>query len=211
MEASQAYAALAERMGYPSSARFRNILEFIMTPDQARMAVELPCPPEELSPRVGLPVDKVNAELDLLYQKGVIMPRNFETRDTYRFARGMGQLHDISQSHWNLDVYNDVQLKQLFELWEDFVRKEWEPDRMPQLMEAQAPRQRVIPAFKAIASNPNMIPADDIREIAKQSYLVAVVSCACRKRKEVVVTHCNKSHDVNCLQFDRSAEYAVSM
>lgn len=35
------YRPLAERLGYPNSLLFRRILEYLMTPQQARLAAEL--------------------------------------------------------------------------------------------------------------------------------------------------------------------------
>ncbi|MDY6893365.1 MAG: ion transporter, partial [Chloroflexota bacterium] len=40
----------------------------------------------------------ISRELNDLYDKGVVFPRNFQTREGYRFARNVMQLHDASQS-----------------------------------------------------------------------------------------------------------------
>jgi NAD-dependent dihydropyrimidine dehydrogenase PreA subunit len=210
MVESDVYTVLAERHGFGSSARYRKILEFLMTPRQARLAVQLPRPSEELAAEEGLPLETIKAELDELYLKGVIMPRNFYTRDYYRFTRSVGQLHDTSESLTGIEgIYTDEQKKELFGLWWDFVRNEWEPQRMPEMAKAKAPPLRIIPAWKAIKDIPGVLPAENMEAIIEEANLIAVVSCSCRKRKEDFVDDpCSRSHDMNCIQFNRSAEYA---
>ena len=46
---SDAYAILAEKHGYPNSSAYRRILEFLMTPKQALIAVDLPLSLEEIA------------------------------------------------------------------------------------------------------------------------------------------------------------------
>ena len=40
--------------------------------------------------------------------------------------------------------------KELWSLWWDFVRNEWEPDRIPKFAKLERPPVRIIPAWKAI-------------------------------------------------------------
>ncbi|MBI3954040.1 MAG: 4Fe-4S binding protein [Chloroflexi bacterium] len=201
---------MAERHGQGRSARFRKILEFMMTPQEAELAVRLPKPTPELAQELGLDVATVDGLLERMYKKGVILPRNFQTHETFRYTRSVGQLHDTAQSLWNIDVFTDAEKKQLWGLWEDWVRTEWEPERVPKYNDQPAPTQRIVPAYKSILDSPELLPSEDIRKMVKAANLIAVVSCSCRKRKEAVVKPCDKSHDMNCLQFNRSAEYAIN-
>ncbi|GAI03222.1 unnamed protein product, partial [marine sediment metagenome] len=52
MTEKDAYSVLMERHGYPSSERYRRILEYLLTPQQARIAAELPASPEELAQKL---------------------------------------------------------------------------------------------------------------------------------------------------------------
>jgi ferredoxin len=174
------------------------------------LAIRLPKPPAELAQEVGLDLATTNRLLDGMYAKGLLFPRNFQTHETFRYARNVGQLHDASESLWNINVYTDDQKSELWRLWEDWVRNEWEPERVPKLKDAPAPTQRIVPAYKAILDSPEILPYEDIRQMVKAAKEIAVVSCSCRKRKEIVVKPCDKSHDMNCIQFNRSAEYAIS-
>lgn len=209
MTEPDAYTTLAERHGYGSSERYRRILEFLMTPLQARMAASLPMENADLAAQEGIAVDQVVEDLENLYQKGVIFPRNFETREYFRFSRSLGQLHDASESLDGIAVYTEPERKQIWSLWWDFVRNEWEPDRMPKLAALEWPPVRIIPAWKAIKDIPGVLPSESMKAIIEEAELIAVVSCSCRKRKEAFGEPCKYSHDMNCLQFGRSAEYTA--
>lgn len=211
MAEADAYDALAERHGFAGSQRYRAILEFLLTPRQARLARHLPMPMEELAATEDLPVETVQADLDDLYLKGVVFPRNFQTRETYRFARDTMQLHDASESLWGLDtLYTDAQRKELWLLWWDFVTQEWDPRRMPQLAKAPHAPIRIVPAYKAVKDLPGLLPYENMRSMVEAASLISVVSCSCRKRQEAVGNPCTHSHDLNCIQFNRAAEYAQS-
>jgi Pyruvate/2-oxoacid:ferredoxin oxidoreductase delta subunit len=211
MTGTDAYSELAARHGYGVSERYRRILEFLMSPRQARLTVSLPMEPADLAAQEGLAVETVTADLDELFKKGVIFPRNFETREFYRFARTIMQLHDASESLDGLDgLYTDAQKKELWALWWDFVTNEWDDDRMPEIAAAKAPPLRIIPAWKAIKDIPGVLRSESMKAIVEDAPLISVVSCSCRKRQESIGNHCGLSHDMNCIQFSRAAEYTRS-
>ncbi len=209
MAETDVYTSLAERHGYGESDRYKKILKFLMTPLQSRLAVSLPMPNEDLAKQEGIPVEQVVDELEDLYQKGVIFPRNFETREYFRFSRAVGQLHDSSESLDGITAWTEEEKVKLWELWEDFVRKEWEPDRIPPVANLERPPARIMPAWKAIKDLPDLLPHENLQQIVDEAPLIAVVSCSCRKRKGELVKECDYSHDMNCLQFGRSAEYTA--
>ena len=207
MSEKDAYSILMEKHAYPNSERYRRILEYLITPQQAKIVVELPAPPEELSSKLQMDVETINKELDDLYRKGVVFPRNFQTREGYRFARQVMQLHDASQSSIKTDP---VKERKLFELWEDFCHSEWYPDMAQMMGIMEAPLTRVIPAYRAIKDIPNILPCEDVREILKDAQIIAVCNCSCRQRTGSLADGCERSEVENCLQFNRGAEYVIS-
>jgi len=209
---SDPYAPLAQRHGYPDSVRYRRVLEFLMTSRQAAIVVELPAPPEELAAKLDMPLETIKSELDTLFLKGVVFPKNFATRENPRFAREITQLHDASQSILDLDVkiYSPEAKQELFRLWEDFCENEWYPDRIHILEKLDSPPLRVIPAYAAIKDLPDIMPSEDMREILRAQQVRALCSCTCRKRRTDLGMACEHSHDINCFQFNRGAEYAIT-
>jgi len=206
MTVADTYTVLAERLGLPDSARLRKLLEYLMSPEQSRIVVELPAPPEEIAVKLSMEVATVKRELDRLYRRGVVFPRNFETVEGCRFARSLMQLHDASQAALRLDTKRH---KTLFALWEDFATNEWDEHRMKQVEGLEAPPTRIVPAYKSLQGMAGILPHEDVLKLLAAADLIAVVSCTCRQRKEATGNPCARSHDAVCLQFNRGAEYAL--
>ena len=64
------YTELAERLEYGHSERFLHILEYLMTPEQAAIVVQLPKTPEELSETLCIDIDTIKRHIDALFRKG---------------------------------------------------------------------------------------------------------------------------------------------
>jgi len=210
MTTADAYAVLAERHGYRDSARYLRVLEFLMTPQQARIVADLPSPLEEVAARQDISLETVKAEIDALFRKGVVIPKNFQTQEFPRFAREVGQLHDATQSILDIKLYDEETKKELFRLWEEFCEEEWYPDRVARMDKTEHPFLRIVPAYRAIKDLPDIQPYEDMREIVKAQDLLSVCSCTCRKRRTTLGMDCEHSHDINCFQFNRGAEYATT-
>lgn len=196
-----AYDVLAGKHGYGGSANYRAILELLMTPIQAKIAVELPAEYQDVANKLGLSLDQVKKEIEDLFRKGVVIPRNFQTREGARYPRSVTQLHDASEASYHTEDYFG---KKLFQVWENFSQKEWYPNYAKEYDKRQAPFDRVIPAYKSIQNIPGVTQYDDVREILKNSNPIATVPCSCRAqagKTDVILD--------SCLQFGRSAEYAM--
>ena len=200
-----AYQVLAEKHGYGSSERYRKILEFLMTPRQAEIALLLPGPFEELAAKTGLSVEKVKGEIDELFRKGVAIPKDFYTLEGARFCPDAMRLHDATEgSCLTTQIYGE-KASRLWELWEDFCQEEYYADLARIASGMDVPATRVVPAYKAIENIPGVTVYDDPREVLKAASLIAVVPCSCR-------TQAGKTGDAIevCLQFNRGAEYALA-
>ena len=68
---------------------------------------------------------------------------------------------------------------------------------------------RVVPAYRTVKDLPDIQPYEDMREILKAQELIAVCSCSCRATRNTLGKTCEYSHDANCFQFNRGAEYAI--
>ncbi len=211
MSANDAYDVLVERLEFPGSARLRRILEDLMTPDQARMAVELPGTPQEVAERTGIDLNRVTDALDGLFFKGVIFPRgDFRRREFYRFARGAGQLHDSTMSRQQRDPAKD---RRFYGLWHDFVMNEWYPDVAKSRKGLERPPFRIIPAYKAIKDLDGVLPYENFPGLLKAQERIAAVPCPCRYLETSVGKPCAVHDEVAhwaCIQFGRGADYVVT-
>ncbi len=210
MSSNDAHAALAEKLGYAGSERLNKVLKVLMTPDQAKMAGALPGTADEVSEATGFAPAEIQKNLDELFFKGVVFCRgDFVTREYFRFARSLGQLHDATLATQKLDLVKD---RPFLELWQDFCLNEWYPD-MAKMQEAlPTPMSRIVPSAKAFENMDDVMPCEDYRELMKAQGLIAAVPCACRVRTEGVGEACeftDEVHQWNCLQFGRAADYVI--
>ena len=78
MTTNDEYHELTTRWGYNDSSRLRQILEYMMTPDQAKMVVALPGTPDEVAEKTGFDLNRVKESLEELFYKGAIVPKGHE-------------------------------------------------------------------------------------------------------------------------------------
>lgn len=199
--APDAYTDLASRHNFAESQRYRQIMQMLMTPAQAQLVAALPAPSEELSQKLGRPLSQVKADLEELFLKGVIIPKNFQTREGYRFCRSTEQFHDATQGMTRFDKATE---KKFFALWDEFCNQEWYPELGKSYAAREQPLERVVAAYKAIEKVPGVQPYDDVRELIKFADPIAVVPCPCRRHAQ----KCNKPVDT-CLQLGKGGEYAI--
>ncbi len=211
MSDNDPYEVIAERLEYPGSVRLRRILEEMMTPDQARMAVALPGTPQEVAEKTGLELPRVKDALDELFFKGAVFPRgDFRRREYYRFARSLGQLHDAVLATQELDTEKD---QPYFALWWDFKMNEFYPRAAEAARGQDRPRQRLIPAYGSIKDLDGVLPYENFPEILKAQERIAVVPCSCRLNATAMGEPCDVHDEVGewaCIQFGRAADYIVT-
>jgi NAD-dependent dihydropyrimidine dehydrogenase PreA subunit len=156
-----------------------------------------------------MPADRVKDELEALFFKGIVFPRDFDKREYYRFARNILQLHDAAMASQALDAEKD---RHFYELWHDFNINEiytWVANRYGSL---EKPTSRVLPTCKAIDGLPDVLPCEDFREILKAQKIIAIAPCSCRYGTTSAGEHCDYASEEkrwNCFQFGRSAEYVI--
>jgi electron transport complex protein RnfB len=214
MTASNSYAALAKRLGYRADhTTVLSILEYLMTPEAARMVEALPGTPSEVSEKTSFPVDRVVREFDALFRKGVIFPRgDFNRREYYRFARSMNQLREATQASPDLHYIKD---RKYFELWQTFLNGEMYREmgeiRRDLLVKSGASLFRIIPAYQSIEDLDGVLPFEDYREVLKAQDQIAIVTCPCRYLHTSIGEHCdhtNEEERSTCLMLGRGAEYS---
>lgn len=201
MNKNDAYTILAERHGKGDSARYRHILETLMNPFQAELVVALPATADELAAKFKKDVAVIKKEIDGLFNRGVVIPKDFYTKDGARFCRVILQLHDATEADARSDkIYG----RKLLNAWEDFCQHEWYPQLAKDWAKLEQPLTRILPSYKAIKDIADISPMDDVRAIIKANSPIAVVPCSCRRQ----AGHTRTTTET-CIQLGRSAEYAV--
>ncbi|MFB0520632.1 MAG: 4Fe-4S binding protein [Desulfatiglandales bacterium] len=193
-----AYAVLAEKLGYGGSERLIKVLKRLMDKEEAEIVASLPCPEADLARKLGEEEEKVNDILSELFKKGVV----FMTSKGYQFARDIFQLHDGTATDVRLDR---VWGRDLLDLWEDFCQAEWYADWAKMVQTWEVPVWRVIPARKAISKGTKLLPSEDVGAILDKATKLALARCSCRR----IAERCDLPVEV-CLQVNRAAEYAIT-
>ncbi len=199
-----AYQVLAEGHGYGHSERYRRILKFLMTPKQAEIVTHLPAAFEAVAAQTGLSVDEVKREIDELFRKGIVIPKDLSTLEGARFCRDVLPLHDATEADQKTEEIWGNKAHELWKLWEDFAQHEWYAKRAKEYANREIALDRVMPAYKTIQNIPGITSYDDVREIIKAAPSIGVVPCACRRqtgRKDIAVKVCT--------MVGRGADYAA--
>ena len=210
------YGRIIAASGYPGSERFRRILEYVLTPMEARVCAQIiwhPLPTQQLAEDIDADTDTVRKALNDLHIKGLIHPRDFRTGEGFRYRMSTGKLHKSMLSNPNIDS----DYPELAKLWSDFIENEegeWQCiSRLIASDQSQPPQRRILPAWKALAAGPDhdrIQPWEDQRAIAAATKLCVEIPCPCRVQITGSGGKCQRTELDACLLFDREAEYSLS-
>lgn len=195
-----AYSIIAARHKYPDSARYHRLLEFLLSPLQARLAAEMPGAAQDLAERLGMPESEVSPALDDLFRRGIIYPKEHSQPPLYKMW-GMPDMLFYSVCAYDA---RSPEGQRAIELWKDFYQ-EWYPRLAENLAAKPTPEERVIPAYHAVGHFPELQACEDVRELIRAADVIAVVDCPCR----LVVQKCHGALDT-CFMFDKVADIFLS-
>lgn len=189
------YNKLAEKLGLAESRLLPLIFKELVTPHEARLLLELPATPGELSIKFSLNEKRTKEILDRLMVKGIAIPLVKEGVSRYFIVRNALQLHDSSLQY---EISEKV-----ISLWQEFRENEWY-DICKEWGEQPSPGMRVLPFQNTIRERTSMLFPEDMEAVALKAVTIAVVRCVCR----IVMKRCSHPLDV-CFVFDAGAEFAL--
>ena len=204
------YEEIMERLGFPSSELLRKILEYLMTPEEAKVAAALPGSIDEIAGKLSMDKSRIREVLESLFRKGVAIPRDFKERSYYRLARNIVQLHDatLASRHMRDPEYA--------RLWKEFGEKEAHKVVGEFFAATGIKFGRVVPAYNAIKDLPGVLPCENIVEMLKSQKKIAVVPCSCRNVTRFAGDGCRYTKELvedektwKCVQVGRGAEYVI--
>jgi len=198
MKKNAIYKELAARHGWPKSKFLPLIFKKMVTPEQAKIMLQLTAQVEEIAEKLGMDKEKVEKHIQELFEKGLAFP----TRKGWRLNRDVMALHDMTLS--NPKYWNSYGGTEFADLWRAFEKVEWYPIMAPLITSLDVSPTRILPAWEAIKDNPGMLPYEDTREIYKAAESIVVVPCPCKR--ENYDRECKSPEEI-CIAFNRSAEY----
>jgi len=111
------YQAVADKLGLPPSDYLHHILRSLVSPEEAKLILELPGTSGEVRERLSMTEEEVNQILEGLIKKGIIIPRVREGVTRYSTVRGVLQFHDTC------GVYPFAP-QEYYELWREWRGRE---------------------------------------------------------------------------------------
>ena len=164
------------------------IMERLMNKDQARILIALPDMDreesmgrlevsEQFAKKLDMDMDTINKHIRYLYENGMLFP----TRRGPQPPRSMGQWIDTQNHPAYMDKLGE-EYYALIALFSDNERENRDESIAMRIESGQPAYSRIIPRWKSIENNPDMIPADDIRALIKAQDTFALLNCACRIR-----------------------------
>jgi len=196
MAPKEVYIALAQKSGHADSEVLLNILARSMTPEEAAILLDLPASPEVLAEKFNLEEKKVTEKIDELMRRGLVVP----SRRGARFPNNLAFLHEAMLSSDPALIPPDLP-----DLWKSLYHSFWWKEIGDALNGLEIPTLRVIPAQKAVPTDVDLLPWEDVKFIVQAAKSRAIRNCACR----VMLRDCDSTH-LNCMQFNRRADYALS-
>ncbi|MBN1191832.1 MAG: 4Fe-4S binding protein [Dehalococcoidales bacterium] len=181
-EQTDVYARLGEMVGAPGSERFVRILEAMVTPDEARLMLEMPemidC--GQIAEKLKMAPEELQAKLDDMAERGLIMKR----KTGYAAPRSIVFFH-----HGAIGYIKEELRPQINPLWSDFYYNEWADMLAEEYIKRHdsgaLPAHRVAPAHKALLMSPNITPDqilwyEDIEQVLRRSIKTNLLMCGCR-------------------------------
>lgn len=169
--AKDVYLGLTRKLEYPPSPRLLRILREMVSPEEAKVLLELPGEPAQVGRKLDLPGRKVRVLVKKFWHRGLVYDR----------GRGLEFAPNLPILHFCLGGSGDFVDAELLKLWKEFFEAEWSrliPDRWETLKRRMG---EVVPAFGAIDGLLGVRPEENVREMIRNAEAIAVVPCACRR------------------------------
>jgi len=196
MSFHEVYIALAQKSGHADSEALLNILAKAMTPEEASILLELPAAHDVLAEKFNLDEKAVAEKIEALMRRGLVVP----SRRGARFPNNLAFLHEAMLSSDPALIPPDLP-----DLWKSLYHSFWWQEIGDALSGLELPTLRVIPAQKAVPQGVDLLPWEDGTFIVQAANSRAIRNCACR----VMLRDCDRAL-LNCMQFNRRADYALS-
>jgi len=185
MTENNEYIKLAEKLGAPVSRRFLSILEEMLTPDEAKICLELyvPATCKELTGILGDDEKSLSKKLGSLVDRGIL------TRGKTQYAFHttlLGFHHDVADTGVHTGPH--AMSQKVKDLWADFFYNEWSvnwTNMASERKKAGGHGIMITPAIGALELSPNISPEQILpQENWKMQIQAAkrriVAPCGCR-------------------------------
>lgn len=192
-------------LGLPDSKVLLPLLEMRFTPEDAEFLSKIPFLPhtaEQLSMKLGIPVDKLVQRLDALTPPGFVFRAEGKTAVRYALNDTIFLFYRMPGWLGKDDEWNRKIAPLLNQYYIDAMANNFAGTHTKGL--------RAIPINETIKDTRMILPYEDVIRVLDQVKYYTVSHCACRHRKNVDPDSKSCKHETeNCLHFDLLGHYIV--
>ncbi|MGB8706783.1 MAG: hypothetical protein WCD72_02380 [Dehalococcoidia bacterium] len=175
------------------------VLQYLFTPDEAELMLDLRPMPEKLSDiaqRMGKDETELGKKLYDMSKRGLLMRWQAPDKEMYYFL-----------IPWAIGIF-ELQLNRLnkenIELYERF----YEQGMVPSWKNRKTGMVRVIPVEKEIQGKTEIQPYEKVSQIIESHTKFAVADCICRKIGKMTGKGCDKLLEA-CMSFGPAADFYI--
>ncbi len=189
----------------PASPYLMPMLKMRFTPEEAKLCSKIPFLPhtaEELSKKLGIPLEKLTKKLDELAKKGIIYRVEGSTAIRYSFRDLIFSFYRMPGWKGIDDEWNRKLAPYQNKYYIDVLAADYTGHTTQGL--------RTVPINETIKDSRTIMPYEDILKLIDNFKYYTVTTCCCRHRHNLDPDFEPCKHEtLNCLHFDRLGEYIV--
>ncbi|MBU2551175.1 MAG: 4Fe-4S dicluster domain-containing protein [Proteobacteria bacterium] len=183
---------------------FYTLMEAIVTPEEAELAVRMPLPPstrEEVAQAAGMNADETEALLEGMADKGLVFVSEKNGLKRYHL---LALLPGIFEFQFMKGEVSD-HFRKLARLFDDYFKALQRMSRSDMPVPG-VPFSRVIPIDREVKAEIEVFPFEQVSEYIANSDHITVSTCYCRHHGELLDNPCDKPKEV-CFSFGPSAKF----
>lgn len=184
------YAELAKRFKYPHSKRFLRILELLLTPEEAELALEFQTSATDVAKSLQIPANELTQQSQLRAIAKKLKLDEEVLRQKVGVMAEKGALVPINKAYllpwWEVilhdeNLFNPNVSRELCDAWQEFAEEEWFVELGKEWL-GFSRHEKVIPAWQALKTCPDTVPTEDMRHIIAEADALVIAPCVCRAR-----------------------------
>ena len=197
-------------IGLPDTETLRQILAILFSEDDAYVASRFPLTEatlKELVKATGWETERLEAQLDAMAEKGLVMDTTYGGKTYYLLMPGLIGFFEFSF----MKQRNDLPVAELAQLMTEYLFDDPDQKMGREFFASKTPLTRALPYEEHIPVSSQVATYESAREIIKSSSYGAIGMCYCRHKKEHLGKSCDKDAPTKeiCISLGTAAKFMV--
>ncbi len=197
-------------IGLPDSDKLRRILAILFSEDEAYIASRFPLTEAtlpELVRATGWESDKLQEQLEIMANKGLVMDSTYGGKTYYLLMPGLIGFFEFSFMKQRLDL----PVAELAQLMHEYLYGDPEQKMGREFFTSKTPLTRSLPYEEHIPTSSQVTTYESAREIVANAGYGAIGMCYCRHKKEHLHETCKKDAPTKeiCISLGTAAKFMV--